>query len=399
MGTCSLVGVSTLALRQFEPRPGIIDMGWGHPSPELLPVEGLKQAAARVLETYGTDALAYGTPAGPGPLIAWICDRLRSIDARAPEPDLIVLSAGNSHALDQLATLITVPGDVVLVEAPTYHLAVRIFHDHPVDVVGVPIDSSGLLPDELKNTIHRLRRQDRSVRLLYTIPTFHNPTGTCLSDDRRRVLVDIAGAEGVLIVEDDAYRELTYGSTAPPSLWSLALPGRVVRLGSFSKSLAPGLRAGFIVSDPTISSRIRHSGVLDSGGGISHFSSLVVAEFAASGAFVSHVARLQAAYTARRDAMLWALSEHLEGRAHWTHPKGGYFIWLTLRDGEDTAALLPQVEAQGASYLPGTTFYLDGVEGISSIRLAFSRYGPDELVEGVRRIASTIAAATARQSP
>lgn len=396
MGTSSVVGVSPLALRQFDPRPGIIDMGWGHPSPDLLPVEGLKQAAARVLETYGTDALAYGTPAGPGPLIAWICDRLRSIDARAPAPDSIVLSAGNSHALDQLATLITAPGDVVLVEAPTYHLAVRIFRDHPVEVLGVPTDSCGLLLDDLKNIIQRLRRQKRSVRLLYTIPTFHNPMGICLSDDRRRELVEIAEAEGVLIVEDDAYRELTYGSAAPPSLWSLALPGRVVRLGSFSKSLAPGLRSGFIVSDPNITSRIRHSGVLDSGGGISHFSSLVVAEFAASGEFVRHVARLQAAYTARRDAVLSALSNYLEGRANWTHPKGGYFIWVTLRASDDSAALLPQVEAHGASYLPGTTFYLDGVEGISSMRLAFSRYGPDELVEGIRRIAGTIAAVSAR---
>jgi 2-aminoadipate transaminase len=390
------VDETPLALRQFEPRPGIIDMGWGHPSPDLLPVEGLKQAAARVLETYGADALAYGTPAGPGPLIAWICDRLRSIDARAPTPDSIVLSAGNSHALDQIATLITAPGDVVLVEAPTYHLAVRIFRDHPVDVLGVPTDRSGLLLNELTDTCRRLRRQQRSVRLLYTIPTFHNPTGTCLADDRRRELVEIAEAEGLLIIEDDAYRELTYGGVAPPSLWSLAPPGTVVRLGSFSKSLAPGLRAGFIVSDPIITSRIRHSGVLDSGGGISHFSSLVVAEFAASGEFVRHVARLQAAYTDRRDAMLSALSKHLEGRAQWTHPKGGYFIWLTLRDTDDTAALLPKVEAQGASYLPGTTFYLDGVEGTSSMRLAFSRYGPDELVEGVRRIASTIAAASVR---
>jgi DNA-binding transcriptional MocR family regulator len=371
----------------------MIDLALGHPDPSLLPVDGLKHAVARVMETYGTDALAYGAPAGPLPLITWICERLGIVDARAPTHDSVVLSAGNSHALDQLVTLLAAPGDVVLVEAPTYHLAVRIFQDHPVRIVSVPTDSDGLMVDGVKAALAHQRRSGNAIRMLYTIPTFHNPTGRCLVDQRRRELVDFAHSEGLLIVEDDAYRELAYDGVAPASLWSLAPSGTVIRLGSFSKSLAPGLRAGFITADPIIAARISASGMLDSGGGISHFTSLVIAEFAATGDYALHVETLRQAYTARRDALLSALSRSLGDRASWIHPLGGYFAWVTLDADIDTARVLPRVLARGADYMPGSAFYLDPGQGASSLRLAFSHYSADELTEGVTRIARGIAAA------
>jgi 2-aminoadipate transaminase len=379
-------------IRQANPRAGVIDLALGHPDPGLLPVEGLKHAAIRVMETYGADALAYGAPAGPSPLIAWICERLGDVDARAPTPDCVVVSAGNSHALDQLVTLLTLPGDVVLVEAPTYHLAVRIFQDHPVRIVAVPTDADGLDVDSLRTTLARERRDGNVVRMLYTIPTFHNPTGRCLAYTRRLELVDLADLERLLIVEDDAYRELAYGGVAPASLWSLAPPGTVIRLGSFSKSLAPGLRAGFITADPILARRITTSGVLDSGGGISHFASLVIAEYAAAGDYARHVETLRHAYTGRRDTLLAALSRFLGGRATWIRPLGGYFAWITLDGDIDTARALPAVLAQGAEYVPGNAFYLDLGQGASSFRLAFSHCSPDELTEAVSRIARALAA-------
>jgi DNA-binding transcriptional MocR family regulator len=379
-----------LPVRQFDPRPGIIDLSWGHPGPDLLPVDGLRQAAVRVLDRFGPDALGYGYAAGPGPLIGWACDRLGVVDARSPAPDSVVVSAGNSHALGQLATLLTTPGDVVLVESPTYHLAVRILRDHPVELVPIPADADGLQVDALARTVLQLRRRGRTVRLLYTVPTFHNPTGVSLADDRRQQLADLAQHEGVIIVEDDPYRELAYDHPAPPSLWSIARPGTVVRLGSFSKSLAPGLRTGFITSDAALTSRIRDSGVLASGGGISHFSALVVAEFAASGDYARHVAGLQAAYADRRDALLSALSEHLDGRAIWLRPAGGYFVWVTFAPECDAAALLSLARAEGTSYMPGSTFHFQPGEAVNSLRLAFSRYPPDELAEAVRRLARAL---------
>lgn len=381
---------SALPVTQFVNRPGIIDLGWGHPDPDLLPVDGLRRAAGRVFDQFGPDALNYGYAAGPGPLIACIRDRLRQIDGRAPESNSVAISAGNSHALDQVATLLTRPGDVVLVEAPTYHLAVRILRDHPLELVAVPTDAGGLQVDALAAVVSQLRQRNRTVRLLYIVPTFHNPTGVSLAPERRQQLVQFAQAAEVLIVEDDAYRELSYDGAAPPSLWSLAQPGVVVRLGSFAKSLAPGLRVGFITADPSLVTRIRDSGVLDSGGGISHFSALVVAEFMGSGDYARNVERLREAYRRRRDALLAALAEHLANRASWRRPAGGYFAWLTLPPGHDAATDLPAAEREGTAYMPGATFYLGAGEGGGSLRLAFSRYAPELLVEAAGRLARAI---------
>lgn len=377
---------------QFHLRPGIIDLGWGHPNPDLLPVEGIRAAAASALDRYGPDALTYGDSAGPGPLIGWICDRLAEVDARAPRPGEVVVSAGTSHAIDQLATLLTEPGEVVLVESPTYHLAVRILRDHPLDLVAIPFDGGGLRVDAVADTLARLRQAGRRARLLYTVPTFHNPTGISLAPERRGALVELAAAEGLLVVEDDAYRELSYDGPPPPSLWSEARPGTVVRLGSFAKSLAPGLRVGFMTADEATVARIVESGVLDSGGGISHFSSLVVAEFARSGAYAANVERLRVAYREQRDALLGALAEHAPAGTSWTSPSGGYFTWVTLPPGCDARALLADVEAQGASYLAGPTFHLDHAGGERSFRLSFSRYPATELSEAIRRLGRGLSA-------
>ncbi|HYM97612.1 MAG TPA: PLP-dependent aminotransferase family protein [Candidatus Sulfotelmatobacter sp.] len=379
---------------QFVARQGIIDLGWGHPDPELLPANLLRAAAVRVIERYGPDAFNYGYAAGPGPLISWVCERLRSTDLRAPTADCVVATAGNSHALDQVATLFTNPGDVVLVESPTYHLAVRILADHPVELVPVPADSEGLRVDALADLLARLRSRKRTVRLLYTVPTYHNPMGVSLANERRSQLVALAADERIVIVEDDAYRELSYDGDAPPSLWSLAPPGVVLRLGSFAKSLAPGLRAGFITSDQPTINRIRNSGVLDSGGGISHFSSLVVAEFANSGDYARNVSRLREAYRERRDALITALAEHLENRASWLRPAGGYFVWLTFPPGHDTTAILSAAEAEGMSFMPGASFSLKSVDSRQSLRLAFSRYPPDALAEAARRLKRALVGAT-----
>lgn len=367
-------------------REGIIDLGWGHPDPDLLPVRGLRRAAARVLDRYGADALNYGRAAGPGPLISWLCQRLAETDEKAPTPDSVVVTAGNSHGLDLATTVLTRPGDAVLVEAPTYPFALHILRDHAVQLVPVPTDDDGLDVEALTRTLANLRLRKTRPRLLYTIPTFHNPMGVSLSAERRRRLVEMASAEQLLIVEDDVYRELSYDGPAPASLWSIAPAGVVVRLGSFAKSLAPGLRCGFITADPSTAQQLQDSGVLDSGGGISHFTGLVVAEFAASGDFASNVERLKTAYQQRRNALLAALSEQLEGRASWRRPAGGYFVWLRLPAERDANALLKSAEAEGTSYMPGGRFYLGPNDGGRFIRLAFSHYPATTLVEGARRL-------------
>src|SRR5215213_2013362 len=341
---------------QLIRRPGIMELGWGHPNAALLPVDSMRQAATDALDRWGADALNYGADQGAGPLLAWLSERIARTEGRAPSRDEIMITGGVSHALDQICTLCMQPGDIALVESPTYHLAIRILRDHPLELISIPADEHGLRVDALAETIAELRHAGQRARLLYCVPTFHNPTGTSLQAERRAALVALAAAEQLLIVEDDVYRELSYDGPAPPSLWSLATPETVVRLGSFAKSLAPGVRLGWLTAGTKIAGRLIGSGLLDSGGGVNHFTSLMVTAFCASGQYDQQVVQLCASYRTRRDALLAGLAAHLPPACTWTKPAGGFFVWVRLPEGVDATALLPRAEAAGVSYIPGARF-------------------------------------------
>ncbi|MGN6758326.1 MAG: PLP-dependent aminotransferase family protein [Thermomicrobiales bacterium] len=374
-----------LPIAQLNLPPGIIDLAWGHPDPALLPVAGIQRATAEALDRFGAAALAYGREGGPGPLVAWLTERIARTEGRAPEPGELMITGGISHMLDQLCTLFTRPGDVILVEQPTYHLAVRIFREHPLELIPVPIDQDGLQVEAVAEVLAALRRAGRSPRFLYTVPTFHNPTGVSLRLARRRALVELAASEELLIVEDDAYRELAYDGPAPPSLWSLAPSGTVARLGSFSKAVTPGLRLGWLTAPAPMVARITGGGLLDSGGGINHYSANVMAAYCLGGQFAEQGDRLRAAYRGQRDALAAGLREHLPPGCVWTVPGGGFLIWVRLPAGQDAGALVTRAQAAGTGYGPGARFHLDG-SGANALRLSFSYYQPDELDEGARRL-------------
>lgn len=378
-----------LPIIQMSARPGVIELGFGQPDPALLPAEGLRCAADAALARWGASALAYGAERGPGPLLEWLGQHLAQIDGRAPEPGELLITAGVSQAIDQICTLCAHPGDIVLAESPCYHLALRIFRDHPLELRAAATDGQGLDIAALADQLAALRRAGRTPRLLYTIPTFNNPTGTSLPAGRRRALVELAAHEGLLIIEDDVYRELAYDSAAPPSLWSMAAPGTVVRLGSFAKSLAPGLRLGWLTAGTALVRRCVSGGVIDSGGGVNHFTGLIVAQYGISGQYAAQVARFRTAYRARRDALLDGLRASMPAGCAWDAPAGGYFVWLRLPEGMDAAALLPQAEAAGVSYVPGARFHCD-TRGANGLRLAFSLYGEADLSEGARRLGAAL---------
>lgn len=259
----------------------------------------------------------------------------------------MLVSGGNSQALGHVLTVLTTPGDVVLVESPTYNLALGIMRDHPVEVVGVSLDEDGLQLGALQATLAELCAVGKRARLLYTIPTFHNPAGVCLSAQRRQDLLAIAAERGLVVVEDDVYRELVYEGPAPPALWALRGEAPVVRLGSFSKTLAPGLRVGWINASAGPLERLAAAGVLKSGGCVSQFGGSVVARLLASGGYDQHVAELRRTYASRRDALAAALREHLPAGCSFATPAGGFFIWLTLPAGLAATVLLPMAEARG----------------------------------------------------
>lgn len=367
-------------------RPGIVEFGWGHPDPALLPVADLARAAGQALAEGGWAPLAYGAEQGPGrliePLCAWLAGREGAV---APQPGQVFITGGVSQALDLLCTLLTRPGDPVLVEAPTYHLALRIFRDHGLVLIPVSSDPDGLRPDALAQAVADLRRQDRVPRFLYTTPTFGNPTGACLPPERRAAVVALARDVGFPILEDDVYRELWYDAPPPPPLAGLADGATVIRLGSFSKILAPGLRLGWLSAPAEIVQRCVRCGLVDSGGGLSHFAAHVVGAFIELGLLDEQIARLRSVYRERRDVLLAALAQHLGGMCEWVQPGGGFFIWLKLPAGADSRALLPRAEALGVSYVPGAPFYA-GAGGARYLRLAFSLLPTDELIEGTQRL-------------
>jgi len=375
--------------------PGRVDFAWGHPADDLLPVADLRAAAAEALGQDGALVLAYGASQGPGRLLTPLAARLARIEGRAIAPDNLLVTGGVSQALDLLCTLHTRPGDVVLVESPCYHIAPRIFRDHGLDLWPAPADADGPRLDALLDALDRARRDRRRVRFLYTVPTFSNPTGRTAPPERRLALVEFAARHDLTIVEDDVYRELWYDAPPPPALRSYSVSGastRVVRLGSFSKILAPGLRLGWMEADADLAPRAMDSGMLDSGGGVNHLTAHIVADYLRRGLLDAHVAGLRAAYRARRDRLMTALRRHLPSAYSFDAPGGGYFVWVRAPDGVDTTRLLTRAEAAGVSYVPGALFHGDGGDGVDRrhLRLSFSLLSPVEMDEGVRRLASVL---------
>jgi DNA-binding transcriptional MocR family regulator len=372
-------------------RPGIIELGIGHPAQELLPIEAMRQANADAVARYGPHMLSYGYTTGPSPLADWLRDRIARQEGQAVAADEIAISGGISDALDQLVTMCTQPGDVVLVESPTYHFGVRVLRDRPVRLVPVPHAADQPDTAALAERITQLKRDGQRPRLLYCVPTYNNPTGISWTDATRRAVVELAANEDILIIEDDVYRDLPLDGDAPASLWASAPRGVVARLGSFSKSVAPGLRVGWITAGNEVIGRIRDCGLMDSRGGCNQYTALAVAAYCESGAFEDHLAQFRAAYRARRDVLCAALAEHLPAGCTFDAPSGGFFLWLRLPDGMRARALKPIAEQHGVSFAPSHRFYVDeSVARDDAMRLAFTMYDEAQLIEGARRLGAAV---------
>ena len=373
-------------------REGFVEFAFGDPDPALLPVGLVRDAADRALAARdAAGALVYGPNLGPPALREWIVARAAAREGLDLAAGDVLVSGGNSQALGQVLTDLTRPGDVVFVECPTYSLALGVIADHPVELRGVPLDDDGLDVDALEAAVREARSDGRRPRLLYTVPTFHNPAGVSLSPERRTRLLELAQREELVIAEDDVYRELVFEGAAPPALRALDPEAPVVRLGSFAKTLAPGLRLGWIDAAPGLRERLMADGVLESGGCVSQFSASVVAALLQAGVYDAHVAALRLAYASRRDALAGSLRQHLPAGCRFMTPAGGFFLWVTLPDGLTASALLPVAERHRVGFAPGSRFCVDGDD--RSLRLAFSMYDETSLAEGGRRLGAAVAEA------
>jgi 2-aminoadipate transaminase len=377
---------------QLSLRPQIIELGVGQPDPRLLPGDCMRAATAAMLAA-GWEPLAYGANAGPENLLSQLALRIAQSE-REPSLSEMIVTGGNSQALDELCTLLAQPGDAVLVEAPSYNFALQILRDHRLQLVTVPVDENGLVPDAVDDVLRTLHEKGTRPAFLYTIPTFHNPTGVSLTLPRRRQLLAIAASNDLWVVEDDVYRDLVYSGSAPPSLWTLDDAESVIRLGTFSKVLAPGVRVGWMTAPREIIRQLVGGGLRMSGGGPSHFAAMAVAEFMAADRFEPHVENLRTSYRGRRDALSAALDDLLPEAQH-QRPAGGYFVWVRLPPPLDTEELLPIAEEAGVAYVPGRRFFTGGGSN-HCLRLSFSMYSPEKLRDGVLRLRTALDKAGAR---
>jgi 2-aminoadipate transaminase len=374
---------------QLEVPPGVIDFRWGHPAASLLPARQLAQAAEAAMARAGVAALSYGRVGGPASLIGPLKDWLvRSGDPIPPGNDLFV-TAGISQALDLLCTLFSEPGDVAVVESPVYHLALKVFADHKLALEPVEADGDGMQPASLAEALSRIKAEGKRARFIYTVPTYNNPSSATMPEARRGEVVGLAESAGATILEDDVYRHLWFEAPPPPPLQSFGQPGSVIRLGSFSKILAPGLRLGWLLAPPEIVERCKDSGLLDSGGGVSHFAAHVAGEFISMGLLDPHVAHLRQSYRERCTALLDGLAQCMPPGVTWSRPGGGFFVWLTLPTEVDAAELQDRASQAGVAFVPGTRFCCcGGCE--QSIRLAFSLLDEPDLHEGAKRLARAL---------
>jgi 2-aminoadipate transaminase len=351
-----------------------ISFARGVPAPECLPVEELADCAREVLERDGTSVLSYGPAGGYLPLREWIAER------HGVEPDRVLLTNGSLQGFVFLAQRLA--GRRVLVERPTYDRPLKILRAVGADVVPLAMDDEGLDPQALEEALGT----GSAPALLYTIPTFQNPSGRTLSEARRRRVVELARAKDLLVLEDDPYGLVRFAGIAPPSLFELDGGERVVYSSSFSKTIAPGLRVGYFLLPAQLARELEAVAVSTYITPVL-LGQATVYEFVRRGNFDGNLERVRALLGARRDAMLEALAADLAGHVRWSTPDGGYFVWLDLPTDVDAASLLERATEAGVTFVAGADF---GGEP-SSARLAFSFVSPDEIREGVRRLAALVA--------
>jgi 2-aminoadipate transaminase len=379
-------------LLKLTQRPEVISFAGGLPAPEVFPIKEFSAACQRVLTEKGKEALQYGATEGYGPLRELIAANMMRYGIVAT-PDNVMLTAGSQQALDLIAKLLINRGDRILVEAPTYLGALQAFAVFGAEYVSVPIDHDGLRTDLLDEALRS------GPKFMYLLPNFQNPGGVTLSRERREELVYMSDKYGVPIIEDDPYGQLRYeGEHVPPLVMMDRVNlrrdyeyklGNVIYMSTFSKTLAPGLRLGWIVAPPDVIAKLVQ---LKQGADLhtSTFNQIVTYEVAKNGFLDEHAKQIRSVYRERRDAMLAALDEFFPEEVTWTRPQGGLFLWVTLPNGMDSEELFDTALKNNVAFVPGTSFYPEGDEGKRHMRLNFSYMEPDRIHEGIRRLALAV---------
>ena len=386
--------IGSSAIREmlkFTSQPDVISFAGGMPAPEVFPTEKFKEACDVVLTEMGDNALQYGTTEGYQPLREMIAKNAAKYGIQI-SADNVMITSGSQQALDLLGRIFINRGDRVLVESPTYLGAIQAWNAYGVKYVTIPSDQDGMRTDLLES---RLRM---GIKFIYVLPNFQNPTGVTLSRERRKQLIEIADAYGVPIVEDDPYGQLRFeGEHLPPvvvlddEMRAKEVPiysGNVIYTSTFSKILAPGLRLAWVVAPCEVIKKLVQA---KQGADLhtSTFNQYLAYEVANTQWMKSHIKIIRSTYKERRDTMLSALEKYMPEGVHWTHPKGGLFLWGTLPEGMDANVIFKSAVESRVAFVPGTSFHPLG-GGENTMRLNFSNSKPEMIEEGIKRLAEVI---------
>jgi 2-aminoadipate transaminase len=371
-------------LLKLTQEPDIISFAGGLPAPEFFPIRETIEACKYILREDGARALQYGTTEGHPPLREYLAASIHKYGVPAV-PGNLLLTNGSQQALDLIGKIFINPGDFVLTSRPTYLGAIQAWNAYEARFHTVNLDDDGMVVDEIEHAYEKaVADSGRPPKFIYVLPNFHNPAGTTLSLERRKKLADIATALNLPVIEDDPYGQLRYEGEDLPPICTL-IPERTIYLGTFSKTLAPGLRLGWIVCPEVLMQRFvqakqgcdLHTGT---------FAQYVAADICQRGLLKQHVKRLCELYKIRRDTMLDALVEFWPAGCSWTHPQGGLFLWARVPESINTKEFFNEALAERVAYVPGVDFYPNQDGGFNAMRLNFSYAAPEVIVEGIRRL-------------
>ncbi len=370
-----------------------INFGGGIPDLTYFPVEKLRAALERAIERYGVGILQYAPTSG----IRELREALRKLSAEelglriGGSDDLIVIS-GSQQGLDLLSRILVSPGDIVIVENPTYLAALNAFRPRKPKLFGVGIDNEGMKTEELEKLLRKLKGEGERVKFVYTVPTNNNPAGTTLSVERRKHLVELASEYDFLIIEDDPYRMITFEGTPPPPIKSYDREGRVVYISTLSKVLSPGLRLAWAVAHEDIANAmclVKQVADIQS----STLTQYLALELLRMSVHREYLSRVLPSYKVKRDAMVEELEKRMPPHVWFTRPKGGLFVFVKLNRDVDTAALLMKALDEGVAFVPGNSFFVDG-SGKDTMRLSYSYPEPEEIREGIARLSRLVTTET-----
>jgi DNA-binding transcriptional MocR family regulator len=384
--TAGMTASEIRALFAVANRPEVVSLAGGMPYTSALPLDAVGKLLSDLLATRGAAALQYGSGQGDQTLRERICD-VMALEGVVGSPDDVVVTVGSQHALDLVTRIFIDPGDVVLAEAPSYVGALGTFAAYQADVVHVPMDEHGLVPEALREAVARVGKR---AKFLYTIPNFHNPAGTSLSDARRTEVLEICQQAGLLVLEDNPYGLLGFEGPPTPAIRARGGEDDVIYLGSFSKTFSPGLRVGWVLAPHAVREKL----VLASEASVlcpPALNQMAVVEYLQHHDWQGQIEVFKGLYQERRDAMLDALSTLMPAGTTWTHPTGGFYVWTTLPEGLDAKVMQPRAITARVAYVPGIGFYADG-QGTRELRLSYCFPEPDRIREGVRRLAGVVEA-------